>query len=58
MTCSIRPTDEDAFASDDPSRLLGIRIGEQAESRATYFLQSQPAIKQLIETLLALRPFG
>lgn len=48
-------TDEDVFAIDDPGRLLGIRVGRDARSRAPYFVQSQRALDALLEVLVSLR---
>ena len=51
-------TDEDAFASDFPNRLLAIRVRPKADSAATYFIRSQAAIDDLLEALIAARPHG
>lgn len=48
-------TDEDAFVSDDPSRLLSIRVGSRARSRARFRLTRQSQIDMLLRTLLTLR---
>ena len=48
-------TDEDAFRSDGPDRLLSIRIGSETESAARYRLETQLDIDRLLNTLLILR---
>lgn len=48
-------TDEDVFALDDPGRLLSIRVGAGRRSAAPFYLRSQAAIDELLETLVALR---
>lgn len=48
-------TDEDVFALDDPGRLLCIRVGHNAKSRARYFVSSQPAVDELLRTLIGIR---
>jgi trehalose 6-phosphate phosphatase len=49
-------TDEDAFQSAGPDRLLAIRVGAERASRAPYWLKSQPEIDRLLSALIALRP--
>jgi trehalose 6-phosphate phosphatase len=49
-------TDEDAFVSDGPGRLLSIRVGRAPGTRARYALTGQSQIDTLLEMLLALRP--
>ena len=50
-------TDEDAFASDHPSRLLSIRIGAAPKkSEARFRLRSQVEMDRLLGVLRALRP--
>jgi trehalose 6-phosphate phosphatase len=49
-------TDEDAFVSDTPGRLLSIRVGSHKSSRARFSLRRQSEIDTLLTTLLALRP--
>jgi trehalose 6-phosphate phosphatase len=49
-------TDEDVFASARADRLLGIRIGSNAPSRAHYRLEDQREIDPFLQALLALRP--
>ncbi|HEY8209502.1 MAG TPA: trehalose-phosphatase [Myxococcaceae bacterium] len=51
-------TDEDVFAMDEPGRLLGIRVGASSRSRAPFFIDSQPEVDRLIETLILLRAGG
>ena len=48
-------TDEDAFGALEPERLLAIRIGPSCESRASYHLDSQESIDQLLQALIDLR---
>lgn len=48
-------TDEDAFASASPERLLAIRVGTKRTSAARYRLRRQADIDRLLRTLLALR---
>jgi trehalose 6-phosphate phosphatase len=48
-------TDEDAFASAPPSRLLAIRVGGTAASRARFRLRRQEEIDHLLSLLLELR---
>ena len=48
-------TDEDAFAAGPPNRLLSIRVGTTAPSRAAYRLKDQRDIDALLERLLRLR---
>lgn len=49
-------TDEDAFASDRPARLLSIRIGSARESKARFTLKRQTEIDALLKVLKELRP--
>lgn len=49
-------TDEDAFASAPPDRLLAIRVGTKRTSAARYRLKRQADMDRLLRTLLALRP--
>ena len=48
-------TDEDAFASAGPERLLSIRVGTRGPSAARYRLKRQAEIDALMKTLIALR---
>jgi trehalose 6-phosphate phosphatase len=48
-------TDEDAFALDDPERLLTVRVRAKRSSRAAYYIPDQRSIDDLLETLLHLR---
>jgi trehalose 6-phosphate phosphatase len=48
-------TDEDVFALDDPGRLLCIRVGQNARSRAPYFVESQRAVDDLLRVLIGMR---
>lgn len=51
------PTDEAAFESDVPSRLLAVRVGGLRDpSAAPYRLKRQADIDTLLRTLAALRP--
>ncbi len=49
-------TDEDAFGSDRPDRLLAVRVGVRRQSRARYSLRNQAEIDDFLLTLLACRP--
>jgi trehalose 6-phosphate phosphatase len=48
-------TDEDAFASAPPERLLGIRVGGRGATQARYRLRSQRDIDALLRELMRLR---
>ena len=48
-------TDEDAFASAGPERLLSIRVGTKHPSAAQYRLRRQTDVDTLLESLVALR---
>jgi trehalose 6-phosphate phosphatase len=48
-------TDEDVFALDRPARLLTIRVGRKARSKADYYLRRQTDIDALLRRLLTLR---
>lgn len=48
-------TDEDAFASATPDRLLSIRVGMSAATVARYRLRTQRDVDTLLKTLLELR---
>jgi trehalose 6-phosphate phosphatase len=48
-------TDEDAFASAGPERLLSIRVGTKHPSAAQYRLRRQTDVDALLESLVALR---
>ena len=48
-------TDEDAFGALTPEKLLAIRVGASAASRARYHLESQESIDLLLRTLLEAR---
>lgn len=47
-------TDEDAFASDPPERLLSVRVGAADETRATFRLEHQADLDQLLAQMLAM----
>jgi trehalose 6-phosphate phosphatase len=49
-------TDENAFASAPPSRLLAIRVNSARGTLATHHLKSQADIDRLLQALLTLRP--
>jgi len=51
-------TDEDVFALQQPDRLLTIRVGASADSRADYFLRQQEEIDELLSILVELRKGG
>jgi trehalose 6-phosphate phosphatase len=48
-------TDEDAFGSAPPDRLLGIRVGGRGASAARYRLRNQQEIDGLLEALVECR---
>lgn len=48
-------TDEDAFASDSPDRLIAVRVGRAAESAAPFRLHHQEDIDGLLKLLIGLR---
>jgi trehalose 6-phosphate phosphatase len=48
-------TDEDAFTSDGPDRLLSIRVGTQKTSSARYRVRTQRDIDALLRALILLR---
>jgi trehalose 6-phosphate phosphatase len=48
-------TDEDAFESDSPDRLLAIRIGRAARSQAPYRLHAQADVDAFLKVLAGLR---
>jgi trehalose 6-phosphate phosphatase len=48
-------TDEDAFRSDSPDRLLSIRIEPSSDSHARYHLRTQSEIDAFLRKLLRLR---
>jgi trehalose 6-phosphate phosphatase len=48
-------TDEDVFALDQPGRLLAVRVGARAVSRATYYLRGQREIDALLGFLIRAR---
>ena len=48
-------TDEDVFGLDQPGRLVGVRVGADRRSRASYYVRSQAKIDDLLEVLLNLR---
>jgi hypothetical protein len=51
-------TDEDAFASDGPERLIAVRVGRAAQSSAPYRLHHQANINELLRLLITLRTSG
>jgi len=51
-------TDEDAFASDGPERLIAVRVGRAAQSHAPYRLHHQADIDALLRLLITLRTAG
>jgi trehalose 6-phosphate phosphatase len=51
-------TDEDAFASDSPERLIAIRVGRAAHSSAPYRLHHQADIDAFLRVLIGLRAPG
>lgn len=51
-------TDEDVFSLGARRRLLGIRVGPEAGSRADYCLRDQTQVDALLERLIGLRETG
>lgn len=49
-------TDEDAFGSDGPGRLLSVRVGASRVSKARYCVKRQADVDTLLRTLLTFRP--
>jgi trehalose 6-phosphate phosphatase len=49
-------TDEYVFTHTAPQHLLGIRVEDSPDSRATHFIPDQPAIDLLLSLFIALRP--
>ncbi len=48
-------TDEDVFRLPPSDRLVSVRVGEAADSAATFFLREQGEIDELLRHLIALR---
>jgi trehalose 6-phosphate phosphatase len=48
-------TDEDAFASDGPERLIAVRVGRAHQSHAPFRLHHQTDIDELLRLLINLR---
>lgn len=48
-------TDEDVFALDQPGRLLTVRVGRKAASRAEFYLKAQADIDAFLRVLIGLR---
>jgi trehalose 6-phosphate phosphatase len=48
-------TDEDVFSLDQPGRLLGIRVGSKQSSAASYCIDTQRAVDDLLRSLLRFR---
>lgn len=48
-------TDEDVFALDQPGRLLSVRVGHKAGSRAAYYLRGQGDVDHFLRRLIRLR---
>jgi trehalose 6-phosphate phosphatase len=46
-------TDEDVFSLEDPGRLLSIRVGASATSRASYFIRTQRDIDAVLEIIVS-----
>lgn len=51
-------TDEDVFALDTPGQLLTVRVGASRQSLATYYLEDQMEIDELLRVLCAARASG
>lgn len=49
-------TDEDVFEVAEPGRLLGVRVGRSRKSAASYYLEDQLNIDELLRALLEARP--
>jgi hypothetical protein len=49
-------TDEDAFRSPGPGRLLSVRVGPAGETFARYRLDAQGEVEVLLDELLRLAP--
>jgi trehalose 6-phosphate phosphatase len=49
-------TDEDVFESERPGRLIGVRVGRSPTSAASYFIDDQLQMDELLQRLAALRP--
>lgn len=48
-------TDEDAFALEEPGRLLAIRVGARQASLASYCIRGQAQVDDLLRVLIAVR---
>ncbi len=48
-------TDEDVFMLDDPGRLVTVRVGRKASSRAGFFVRDQKSVDALLARLVELR---
>jgi trehalose 6-phosphate phosphatase len=48
-------SDEEVFELDEPGRLISVRIGRSAQSRAPYFLRDQHEVDRLLRTLIQMR---
>ena len=48
-------TDEDVFARDEPGRLLSVRVGHKVSSRASFYIEAQHSIDDLLWQLVMLR---
>jgi trehalose 6-phosphate phosphatase len=51
-------TDEDAFASDTPERLIAVLVGRAARSQAPYRLHHQADVNEFLRVLIGLRAPG
>ena len=51
-------TDEDAFASDTPERLIAVLVGRAARSHAPYRLHHQGDVNEFLRVLISLRSTG
>ena len=51
-------TDEDAFASDTPERLIAVLVGRAARSHAPYRLHHQSDVDEFLRVLIGLRATG
>jgi len=48
-------TDEDVFRLQPSGEVIGVRVGEDADSQAAWFLHDQDEVDRLLETLVELR---
>ncbi len=51
-------TDEDVFVLEKPGRLLGVRVGDDRPTRASFHLTDQLGIDRVLQLLIGLRSDG